>query len=102
MMARCGRPELDSCPRGVGRGAPGRKRRRLVLAPPKSARNPPDQTPEEGCRFKVAGSRRTARTAPASPRPATRTANSRYCRRANNPTLNEHGYCKSSSLCRRL
>ena len=47
MMARCGRPELDSCPRVVGRGASARKRHRLVLAPPKCARNPPDQTQEE-------------------------------------------------------
>ena len=44
MMARCGRPELDSCPRVVGGGAPARKRRRLVLAPPKCARNPPPET----------------------------------------------------------
>jgi len=47
MMARCGRPELDSCPRAVGRGAPGRKRRRLVFAPPKFARNPPPQASAE-------------------------------------------------------
>ena len=44
MMARCGRPELDSCPRVVGCGAPARKRRRLVLAPPKISRNPPPET----------------------------------------------------------
>ena len=47
MMARCGRPEQDSCPRVVGCGASARKRGRLVLAPPKCARNPPDQTQEE-------------------------------------------------------
>ena len=44
MMARCGRPELDSCPRVVGCGASARKRGRLVLAPPKCARNPPPET----------------------------------------------------------
>ena len=30
-------------------------------ATPKSTRNPPDQTPEDGCRFKVAGYRKTAK-----------------------------------------
>ena len=59
MMARCGRPELDSCPRVVGRGAPARKRRPLVLAPPKSARNPPPETPEE-----AGHKNRTGRQAP--------------------------------------
>jgi len=32
-MARCGRPELDSCPRGVVLDAPGRKRHAFVLPP---------------------------------------------------------------------
>ena len=70
MMARCGRPELGLCPRGVGRGAPARKRRRLVLAPLKSARNPPPKTPDQT----EPTSRSHEPTAPGSTSPATGTA----------------------------
>ena len=75
MMARCGRPEQDSCPRVVGCGASARKRRRLGLAPPKCARNPPPET-----------------TATQNPR-----ANSRKPEQPNSPGLNAPGYRTAES-----